>query len=85
VPYFDFFEMNVQTEIAHLRCHVCDGRLGASGSTGTRPDVLRQVGELLVGIFIAQSSGLNRLELLHQLEREILLLRLDGLREGVRR
>src|SRR2546427_241302 len=76
--------MNVESEVAHLRGSIFDGCLGTSRSAGSRANVLRQKRELPVGIVIAHSSSLDRLELLHQLSRKV-LLRIGGLRDGVRR
>jgi hypothetical protein len=79
VRHGDFLETHFQAEPAQFRGDVFGGSAGLGRAAGARSDILGQVRELAVGIFVIERGGFNGGKLLQEQWRKVLAVLLGHL------
>ncbi len=69
-----FFQMNFQTELAKFRGYILDGSLRLRRAARSRANILCEMRQALIGVVIGQGGGLERVQIVYQLRRKIVLL-----------
>src|SRR5258708_8309778 len=69
-----FFQMNFQTELAKFRGHILDRSLRLRRAARSWANILGEMRQPFKGVVIGQGGGLDRVQIVYQLRRKIVLL-----------
>src|ERR1700680_169853 len=76
-----FFQMNFETELSKFRGHIVDGSLRLRRAARSWANILCEMRQPLIGVVIGQGGGLDRIQIVYQLRRKIVML-LGGVLRG---
>ena len=68
------FQMNFQTELAKFRGNIVDGSLRLRRAARSWANILCEMRQSFIGVVIGQGGGLDRIQIVYELRRKIVLL-----------
>ena len=68
------FQMNFQTELAKFRGNIVDGSLRLRRAARSWANILCEMRQSFIGVVVGQGGGLDRIQIVYELRRKIVLL-----------